>query len=94
MRSDRLSHPRAAAPRAGRRLARRLWPVLPERDIDIEGRETDTWRIVRHRGAVLGRVFTAPGGEFVYYRGPFNVTHETCTADTLAKLVRAIRALP
>ena len=95
MRGDRNIDPRhATAPRAGERRGRRLWPALPEREIEIDGTDRDTWRIVRHRGAVIGRVFAAPGGEFVYYRGPFNVTHETYTADTLAGLARAIRAVP
>ena len=95
MRSDRHIGPRpVAASRSGGGHLRRLWPALPEREIEIDGTDRDTWRIVRHRGAVIGRVFAAPGGEFVYYRGPFNVTHETYTADTLAGLARAIRAVP
>ena len=85
-----------ATPDFGRRRAghlRRLWPAIPEREIEIEGSHTDAWRVVRHRGDVLGRVFAAPNGEYVYYRGPFNVTHETYTAPTLAGLVRGIRDL-
>lgn len=95
MSSHRPIHARPfTAARSGGRGLRQLWPALPEREIEIDGTDRDTWRIVRHRGAVLGRVFAAPGGEFVFYRGPFNVTHETYTADSLAGLARAIRALP
>lgn len=94
MRSHRHGMLRPDAPTSSGGRLRRLWPALPEREIEIDGTDADAWRIVRHRGEVLGRVFAAPNGEFVFYRGRFNVTHETYTADTLARLVRAIRAVP
>ena len=85
--------PAAQSRRRGGGHLRRLWPAIPEREIEIDGNSSDAWRIVRHRGDVLGRIFAAPNGSYVYYRGPFNVTHETYTAPTLAGVVRAVRDL-
>ena len=85
--------PAAQSRRRGGGHLRRLWPAIPEREIEIDGTDAEAWRIVRHRGDVLGRIFAAPNGSYVYYRGPFNVTHETYTAPTLAGVVRAVRDL-
>ena len=65
--------PAAQSRRRGGGHLRRLWPAIPEREIEIDGNSSDAWRIVRHRGDVLGRIFAAPNGSYVYYRGPFDV---------------------
>ena len=88
-----FSRPTAAQSRRRGGHLRRLWPAIPEREIEIDGTDAEAWRIVRHRGDVLGRIFAAPNGSYVYYRGPWNVTHETYTAPTLAGVVRAVRDL-
>ena len=96
MATNRNIYPRPSSAQSRRRGGghlRRLWPAIPEREIEIDGSSSDAWRIVRHRGDVLGRIFAAPNGSYVYYRGPFNVTHETYTAPTLAGVVRAVRDL-
>ena len=34
-----------------------------------------------------------PTADFIYYRGPYNVPHETYVAPTLAGVARAVRDL-